>query len=353
MSANETAVSKPDSFFSSLDNTKPYLKAAFQGFAGTGKTFTAAQVVIGLHQRIKSQKPVVIFDTERATKALRPLFDEAGIKVVVKISRTLADLKEAMRRCRDGFSDILFVDSISHIWEDFLEAYKRKVSSNRLEFQDWGIIKPLWKREFSDPFVCDPYHYVITGRAGYEYETERNEETGKREIFKSGIKMKVEGETAYEPDILVLMERFEEVLTDKKRVYREATILKDRSNVIDGKTFTNPKYKDFEKAIEIILANPVAMNSTETDSTTLIQTEGNRRAFIRSRDIALERIEGVLTKVWPGTTKEEKRAKVMALEAVYKTTSWTEISMFSPEKLEEGLPALEKYISEHSKKSGN
>ena len=52
-----------DTFFTPIGNTKPYFKAAFEGFAGSGKTYTAALVAIGLHKKIQSKKPVVIFDT--------------------------------------------------------------------------------------------------------------------------------------------------------------------------------------------------------------------------------------------------------------------------------------------------
>ena len=233
-------------FFMKVANTKPYFKAAFEGFAGSGKTYTSALVAIGLHQKIKSKKPIVMFDTEKAAKFLKRIFNEAGIELLVKESRTLADLKESMRLLREQqVSDIFLIDSISHVWEDTVEAYKRKMNRTHLQFQDWGILKPMWKAEFSDPLVRDPYNIIMCGRAGYEYENEINQDTGKREIYKSGVKMKVEGETAYEPDILVLMERFEEILGKDKKVYRQATVVKDRSTLIDGKTFINPKFENF------------------------------------------------------------------------------------------------------------
>ena len=209
-----------DDFFMEVGNTKPYFKAAFEGFAGTGKTYTSALVALGLHKRIKSEKPIVMFDTEKSAKFLKKLFEDNGVKLLVKESKTLADLIETMNRCRDGFSDILFIDSLSHVWENTVEAYCKKYNRVNLQFQDWGILKPLWKREFSYRLVNDPYHLIHTGRAGYEYENEINEQTGRREIYKSGIKMKVEGETAYESDILVLMERFEEIIGKDKKIYR-------------------------------------------------------------------------------------------------------------------------------------
>ena len=80
----EAAKETIDNFFAPIGNTKPYFKAAFQGFAGSGKTYTAAQVAVGLHKRIGSKKPIVIFDTEQASKFLKPLFAEAGIEGLVR-----------------------------------------------------------------------------------------------------------------------------------------------------------------------------------------------------------------------------------------------------------------------------
>lgn len=338
-------MSSDDDFFSPLENTKPYLKVAFEGFAGCGKTYTAAQLAAGLHERIGSTKPIVIFDTERAAKFLRPFFADKGIRVLHKESRSLADLKETMRRCREGASDILFIDSITHVWESFLAAYAQKVRRTRLEFQDWGIIKPTWKTEFSDPFVRDPYHCMMTGRAGFEYAQEKDE-NGKRQLVKTGIKMKVEGETAYEPDMLVLMERFEEVLTDRKQVWREATIIKDRSTLIDGRTFKNPSFQDFGPAIEAILADPTTRRPTEEgDATRLFKTEEDRAEWRRRRDILLEEIEGFMVKHGlAGTAADAKRAKVAALQAGFQTASWTAISGLSVERIEEGFAALRAHV---------
>ena len=137
-----TGTVSQDTFFTPIGNTKPYFKAAFEGFAGCGKTYTSALVAVGLHQRIKSQKPIVIFDTEKASKFLKPLFAENGIEAIVRESRSLADLKETMYRLRNGAGDILFIDSITHVWENFLKAYAEKVRRTSLQFQDWGVIKP-------------------------------------------------------------------------------------------------------------------------------------------------------------------------------------------------------------------
>lgn len=345
--ANGNGHVKPDDFFSELSNTKPYLKIAFEGFAGSGKTYTMAQVAAGLHKRIGSKKPIVIFDTEEAAKFLRRFFDGHGIAVLHKRSRSLSDLIETMRRCRDGASDVLMIDSISHVWENFIQAYSKKKNrkDGRLQFQDWGVLKPEWKSDFSDPFVRDPYHCLMTGRAGFEYE-DRVDDEGKREIFKTGIKMKVEGETAYEPDLLVLMSRFEEVVGKEKSVWREATIIKDRSTLIDGKTIANPTFADFEPAVDYILENPVAKPAVESDASALFESDDDRKQFAIKRDILLEKIEGEMVSAWPGSAAEAKRAKADALRESFGTRSWTEVSKMGLGALEEGLERMTKLATD-------
>jgi hypothetical protein len=336
-------VGSADAFFTPIGNTKPYFKAAFEGFAGSGKTHTAALVAIGIHQRIKSKKPVVIFDTEKAAKFLKPLFAEAGIEVLVRESKSLADLKITMQKMSEGLSDLLIVDSISHVWEEYLQAYAKKVGRTRLQFQDWGIIKPTWKAEFSDPFVQGQYHAIFTGRAGYEYDNELNEETGKREIYKSGVKMKVEGETAYEPDILVYMERFEKILGEEKKVWREATIVKDRSTLLDGKTYKNPSYEHFAPAIDALLENPVkrdALVMPEGDTAMLFRTEEDKMQWRRERDKAMEELDGLLTRIDPAATGKGKQLKLDLLDEVFGTTSMTAIGEMRPEEIMDGYKKI-------------
>jgi AAA domain len=344
----KTNIKTTDDFFAPLENTKPYFKAGFQGFAGSGKTYTAALVALGLHQMIGSKKPVVIFDTERASKFLKTLFANHKIEVLVRESRSMADLALTMSKLREeGISDVLIIDSISHVWEDFVESYKRRVNRQSLQFQDWGIIKPTWKKQFSDPFVTDPYHIIMTGRAGYEYDYERNEDTGKRELHKTGIKMKVEGETAYEPDMLVLMERYEEVLGREKRVWREATIGKDRSTVLDGKTIQNPKFSDFAPSVKVMLAGgKKAVTQAEADSAALFKTEEERAQWLREKRKALEEIEGYLVAVWPSTSAKDKQMKSEAVYQAFNTRSWTAVEELSPEELRIGYEKIVEFVQE-------
>jgi hypothetical protein len=342
-------------FFAPAANTLPYFKVGLEGFAGSGKSFTMAQIAIELHQAIKSQKPVVMFDTEKAARFLMPLFSKVGIEMYVKESRALSDLSRAIELCEQGFADILLIDSVSHVWEGYLEAFKAAkvkakggtIDTMRLEFQDWGILKPRWKEKFSDPFVRSRVHVLFTGRAGFEWANEMVEQPNgqkKREIYKSGIKMKVEGETAYEPDVLVLMERFEKVLDDNKRVWREAMILKDRSGLIDGKVIENPTGRDFRPVIDFLLNAPTsdATPAREADDRRLfdLDSDGRERRQV-DRAILVEQIESELLKGAPGQKAEEKQWRLQMMEKHFSVASWKFIESRAPQELlERGLSAL-------------
>jgi hypothetical protein len=315
--------------FKKLENNRPFLKMAFEGFAGDGKTYTATQVAIGIHKLINSKKPIALFDTEKAFKALKPQFDEAGIEAVVNDEqRSLKALNEAMKWCEDGGADILIIDSITHVWEEFLRAYLNRpdkngneIRRNRLEFQDWGVLKPMWKEQFSTTFVMAKCHIIFTGRAGWEYENEKNEETGKREIFKSGIKMKAETETAFEPDILVLMEKKMQLLTDKKEVYREAMVIKDRTDQIDGKMFRNPKFDDFYPAVKVLLDGTLRDVHGDVIPDTFQEFESKYSEIVKEKERIKAEIDGCFEIMNLGTGAQDKQIKAWTLKQVYGVNS--------------------------------
>jgi hypothetical protein len=131
----------------------------------------------------------VYYDTERALKALKQFFDGAGIKVLTRESRSLADLSKTIDLCVAGASDILVIDSISHCWEAFIEAYRAEKKRTFIQFQDWGILKPKWKREFSDKLVMSPCIYLYRQQ---DMNMSRKMLSNKKDLVKSGLKMKVE-----------------------------------------------------------------------------------------------------------------------------------------------------------------
>jgi len=330
---------------------------AFEGFAGDGKTYTATQVAIGLHQRIGSKKPIAIFDTEKSSKALIGIFKEANIEaIVVDEQRSLSALSQAITACEEGAADILIIDSITHVWEEFMQAYLNRpdkygkpMQRTRLEFQDWGVIKPRWKQEFSNKFVQSKVHIIFTGRAGYEYSDEKNAETGKREIFKSGIKMKAETETAFEPDILVLMEKQLDLLGERKKVTREAMVIKDRTAMIDGKTFTNPTFEDFAPAIDVLLSGTYKAGKEVSISDTFRDAESQIADSRRAKEKIISEIDGVFELCGLGSSVADKQMKASILKTVFDGILSTEkLNDVRVEKLSDGLASLKRFADVYS-----
>lgn len=334
-----------EGFFEPLANTDPFLKMALQGQAGDGKTFTGARVAGGLYTHLKLSGPIVIFDTEKTSKFLKPYFNQYNIPVVVKRSRSLSDLITAFEYCDAGNAPILFIDSITHVYRNFLEAFKQSKKRSFIQFQDWGIIKPEWEKQFADRFTNARFHVIFTGRQGYTYENEVDEETGRKELIKTGVKMKVETETAYEPDLLVKMERFQDPAQDFKHIHR-ATVIKDRSGIIDGKTFDEPGWKDFKPHVDFILSNvSEAPERTVGDDLSLIQEADNGIALKKERKAWIERIEAELDSVAYGTSKDAKALRVELKKKAFNETSDTKIESMNLSELEYGYGILCKEIA--------
>jgi hypothetical protein len=331
---------KFNNFFADIMNASPFIKVGAEGKAGAGKTWTLALMSVGVHKRIKSEKPIVVFDTEKSAKFLRKLFEDNGIKGIVKESRTLSDLEATMDFCAQGGSDILIIDSITHVYEHFLEAYKASKSKNRgfLEMRDWSFIKPIWQKRFAEKLVDGPYHTFFTGREGYTYEQQVNEETNKKEYVKTGVKMRAGSDTAYEPDLLLWMQRVENVLADPPEIYRTATVIKGRGNLCDGMIIRNPTVDDFKPFIDYVLSNPVAPVVTKSYSDAGLFPE--EQAFEddrKDRKVMLERNEALINQVAAGSSGAAKSMKGSLLQYAYHgETSETKISEMTTPELEEG-----------------
>lgn len=333
--------------FKELENNRPFLKMAFEGFAGDGKSYTSAITAIGIHKVIGSTKPIAIFDTEKAFKALKFLFEENSIKAVVNDeARSLASLNEAIKWCEAGNADVLIIDSLTHVWESYLQSYMEEKRKTRLEFQDWGIIKPKWKKEFSNVFVQANVHIIFNGRAGYEYEDEKDEH-GKRQIFKSGIKMKAETETAFEPDILVLMEKDMDLLSDVKKVTRTATVIKDRTTRIDGKSFKNPTFEDFYPAIKQLLDGTLKQTTGGEIPDTFKDFEENFGRLNHKRQNCISEIEGAFHLMGLSTGASDKQLKAAILKKVFAVLSVDKLSDLKVEVLEFGLKIIVDFTAKY------
>lgn len=349
------------SIFHKASNTMAFAKVGLLGFAGSGKTRTGSEIAIGLHKAIGSKKPVLFIDTETGSDFVLPIFQKHGIELMVSKTRAFKDLAEGMKEA-PALADIMIIDSVSHFWVDIVESYRKKKNVNRLSFQDWGIIKPMWSNDFSTPFVTSAIHLIVCGRAGFEYDYFEGDD-GKMELYKTGTKMKAEGEFGFEPSLLIEMERIknpeanEEYRTAKtkdakmkaakqiaagREFVRMATVLKDRSDIMDGKIFYNPSYEDFAPHWQSINIGGEHKPLEAGDSQGLFNKEGKPQWVLdKTRaQIALEEIKAEVEKFIPGTTKEEKQAKIRLSEKVFNTASGTALEGMSYMILDNGLKRI-------------
>lgn len=326
-----------------------YLKAGIMGLAGSGKTYTASSIAIGLvgymkERGVTPKSSVAFVDTENGAAWLTPRFKETGIDLMVARTRSLTDLRDSIDWAQQN-ADVLIIDSITHFWTVYCDEYARRKNRKRgLEFSDWNEVKREWRVNFTDRYLNSPLHIVMCGRQGYEYDMETNQ-AGKKELIKTGVKMKAEGETGFEPSLLIAMEQEQNMEGGElKSISRVATVLKDRSTKLDGKEFRNPKFGDFLPHIAALAIGGVGVTvDTTRDNAALFSDEGSDSAWKHretQKQIALEEIEAELVRQWPGQDKEAKAAKGDAIERLFGTRSWTAVSQMHLDKLQAARNAL-------------
>src|SRR5678815_1304176 len=326
-------------------STSAYLKAGLLGFAGAGKTRTAAELAIGLVQYMRERKlkeaerPIFFLDTETGSDYIEPRVRKTGIELFSSKTRAFVDLKASVREAEKDAS-VLIIDSVTHFWREFCEAYQKKKNRTRLEFQDWATLKVEWG-QFTDLYVNSACHIVLCGRAGYEYDFFEGAD-GKKELQKTGIKMKAEGEMGYEPSLLLLMER--ELNLETKRQFRVAHVLKDRFGVLDGKELCSdatggPTFEMFLPHIERLNLGGAHLGvDTTRSSADMFAHDGSTRWQYerQQKTIALDEVKEEIVKMFPGQSAADKKSKGDALEMAFGTRSWEKVESLSLEQVKEG-----------------
>lgn len=344
------------SILKKAENTMAYFKAGFLGFPGSGKTYTASLLAIGIAHATGNNK-VAFLDTETGSDFVLPKLRDAGLEVYQVKSRSFTDLLETIAECEKSGIGTLIIDSITHVWRDLVDSYDKKLNrKGRLQFQDWATVKGEWK-SYTDAYVNSKLHIIVCGRAGYEYDYDFNED-GTKDLIKTDIKMKVESEFGFEPSLVVLMERTsenkEEIKefigkTDRKskdakqthkptsgsKWIHRAYVLKDRTDTLNGQTFDYPTFENFLPHFKALNIGGIHLGvDTSRTSEGRFDVEGKPQwqREQQARKIAMEEIEGEMIRAFPGQSKEEKKAKLDLLEYLLSTRSWTKI---------ESLPHLE------------
>lgn len=332
------------SLFQPAANTTAYLKAGFMGKPGSGKTLTASLLALGLVQHMReigapnANKPVFFYDTETGSNFVIKHFNKMGIPLQQAKTRLFADLVSAVKIAEEQAS-VLIIDSITHPWQELQESFLKKKGRSFLQIDDWSYLKgPHGWKQFSDLYINSNLHIVMAGRVSDETE-QYVDDNGKRQFEKVGTKMKTETDTGYEPSLLTLMERDEDLRTHD--VTHCAKIMKDRTMLLDGKEFNFHGHdKDGNEMPTQVLVKQVwaafaphirDLNlggshlgvQTSGDSTHILKTE-KRDWQPTQRRIVLDEIKDLFTMHVPGQTAADKQRRVILLKAHF-TAGWTEI----------------------------
>jgi hypothetical protein len=262
-------------------------------------------------------------------------------------SRAFADLKAAVAEAEKAGA-ILIVDSVTHCWEELRESFlaaKRLRLRNqyaRLELPDWNQIKPQWGT-FTTAFLNSKAHIILCGRGASVYETQEDDETGKKSMIAAGTRMAAEKGLGYEPSLLVEMTARQVTGPGKRKtIVRTATVLKDRADVLDGLQFEDPKFESFLPHIEHlnIGGTPVVVDTTRT-SEGLFPTEGGGRdtSAVR-REIVLDDTKDLLLKHIPGQSAADKQRKTDLVRRHF-GCGWVEAEqLLSLDKLKAGFAGI-------------
>jgi hypothetical protein len=332
-------------------NEQAFLKAGIFGFQGSGKTFTATNFAIGMHKYIKSKKPIAFLDTETGSSYVMNIFKEAGIKLVVDKTRAFIDLLADIREA-EKTSDILIIDSITHFWREFVDAYLR---ANRLKFiriQDWGKLKSEWQK-YTDLYINSNIHVIMCGRAGNVFSDvseDGESETKSWRAVKVGTKMSAETETGYEPSLLMEMSKVFDDKKDKSGSYtRRCHVIKDRFNIIDSAQFDDPTFDNILPHVKLlnIGGEQMGVDVTRT-SDSLFDSTGDleKQRIAKRKEIALEELQSVFVKAGLSTSSEEsKKRKIDILEKTFGTSSKTKIESLEAAELENGLNTIIKNLA--------
>jgi len=347
------------------------VKAALFGPPGSGKTFTATALIIGLHKHLKSKKPVTFLDTERGSDFVLKQFSHNKIKVLRKQTRAFRTLIPFLHKSAE-IADIAIIDSITHFWQELCEAYKEAVGRKMLQIDDWGILKAEWNA-FMVAFINCPIHLFMLGRGGFDYDY-MDDGSGKQVLFRSGTKMVAEKNTQFEPSLTLEMNQV--LWTDQEKIDMiknirkgiqpdsrgkiaafEMTVLKDRSNAISGSRFfyetktgghlppDNQMFKDIFPFIKELAIGKAEGQIGDEGSAELFGDQGKGVSEMRRRaKKALDEIEQLLVLQYPGSGATERGCKLEILNVIFETPSWEKIKHRRLEELEVSVIRIKTFI---------
>lgn len=339
-------------------------KIGIFGPQGSGKTTTAALIALGLSKTYHNSAPVAFMDTENGSDYLVPIFEAEGVPLKNFKSRAFTDMRQGIKDAKEMGCCLYLVDSYTHPWRELNDSLKNRLKVKELQFRHMDELKGLWQT-WTDLMLNSPLHVIVSGRLGYVWDHEENEETGKKDLIKLGTKMKSENEAGYEPSLLIEMEalqdgeaRLKKTRTKRGSITHYAYVLKDRWRTLNGRTFQWVDLNDYKpggykKVFDsfqphfsklVIGQKQQAVDAART-SGELFDDRGVSpfQQRVKQVTIAIEEFWETLAAVWPGQDKDSKELRRIVVETIFGTRSRTAVESKSLEELEFGLQTLQAF----------
>ena len=155
------------------------IKMGLQGPSGSGKTMGALLIAKGL---VGNWEKVVLIDSEYHSGSL---YAQLGNYNVLSLEEPFSPEKyiEAIDTCEKAGMEGIIIDSVSHEWENLLEAHGKMLGNS---FSNWSKITPR-HNAFVNRILQAKVHIIATIRSKVDYALNQKA-NGKYEVEKMGLK---------------------------------------------------------------------------------------------------------------------------------------------------------------------
>jgi hypothetical protein len=360
-------------------------KILFYGGEKSGKSTTAAELAIAISKEYYGGAPVAMHDTEPGSDYLLPLYQAEGVELLVRQSRKFTDMVTVLEEAEKEGCCCFVQDQNSHTWDDLTETYKRERRiTGDIQYQHWADIKQIWNEQWVKRYLASPINCIVLARAADDYASQEKEGTDRMEMVKTGTKAKTEKYFAYEPSLIVEMQRVLAVngsalpLARMKRgvkptgLIHRAIVWGDRTRRINGQVFDFPgttgykkgEYRDvwkqfrphleFHKLGKLNVGGAPHQSLDPGHSSGLATAENGSEYMQKQRRkvMVLGELKETYAANWPGSSEAVKSIKRQATEVLLGVRSWESVEQAPLDKLELALRTLQKFEGKASEDKG-
>lgn len=242
---------------------KIYTKIALMAPSGGGKTYGALRLATGMVQEIEKEtgKKAKILMGNTEQKRGYYYADEFSYDIVdIEAPHNPEKYVELINFAVDNGYDVLIIDSSSHEWEGKGGCLDLQNQAGG-NYQAWSKVTPRHQK-FIDAIAESPIHIIATMRGKDQYETTKDEKTGKMSVQKLGVGAKQRDGFEYEFTCTFLIDQktnTSEIQKDNTHIFENqgATILTEEHGAqiiqwANSGREPEPKY-DYKKAQKEII----------------------------------------------------------------------------------------------------